>query len=229
MSVDGDIDHDALVREAATTAGLDPKRVARLAVKWTGEIVKARLEEILGEDGETQRGRVQRSDVAWKGPPLWLAMQSDDAVPPDLPLAVMPLPEAYRGAASLGQLPKPVQDHLRDTLDGWARTSGGVTPPHRVSAWRSDCGHAYASPYHLWVDLHTREVLLAVEERTKGKIMRGMAMTGLAGAGAGGFGLLLGPYVAVLSLVFGSTVAAVQVRDGLKRKYRTVYAADPKR
>ena len=220
-----ELDLDALVRDTAREAGLAERRVARLVVDWHGEIVKARMEEVLVDDAERQRGRIQRTQVAWEGPDVWQEMTADDAIPDDLPLDPMPLPEGYRGAASIAQLPDAVQARLRPTLDEWARNSGGVAPPHKVKAWRLEVVHAFSAPFHLFVGVKRRELLLGVEQRTAKKVARGFALTALSGAGLGGFGLLLGPWVGMASFFFGSAIAATQVQSGLRKRYRLIYSA----
>ncbi|HJL47051.1 MAG TPA: hypothetical protein RMG45_14470, partial [Polyangiaceae bacterium LLY-WYZ-15_(1-7)] len=147
------------------------------------------------------------------------------AVPEGLQMAPLPLPEAYRGGASaLGQLPEHVRERLQRELDGWARDSGGVVPPHRVKAWREEVVHARTGELHVWVGGTSQQLLLVVRERTGWRVARGAGITALAGAGAGGFGLVLGPLIGASAFVLGASIAGAQVWETLRRRWRTVWS-----
>ncbi|HJL00100.1 MAG TPA: hypothetical protein RMH85_32830 [Polyangiaceae bacterium LLY-WYZ-15_(1-7)] len=214
----------AMARELAGPV-LGPKRAARMRVVAVGEVVRAQLDESLDETGSRQLGRVARQAVAWAGPPPWEEMVEEGAVPEGLQMAPLPLPEAYRGGASaLGQLPEHVRERLQRELDGWARDSGGVVPPHRVKAWREEVVHARTGELHVWVGGTSQQLLLVVRERTGWRVARGAGITALAGAGAGGFGLVLGPLIGASAFVLGASIAGAQVWETLRRRWRTVWS-----
>jgi hypothetical protein len=219
------VEVEAIVREVA--AELFDGDTDDLEILERGEIHRARVDEILDEEGRQQAGRVARHAVAWDGPEAWLAIVASGAVPDTLPLTPMPLPEGYRDSSALQQLPEGPRARLERSLEAWAVTSEGTTPPHRIRLWREEVAHAKLGHYHLWVALEPRQALVVARERSAGQVAGGVAVTLLSGVGAGGFGLLLGPVVGACAFVFGAGLMAVTTGQVLRRRYSTQWLREP--
>ena len=196
--------------------------VEGLTITEVANVHRARVDEVLDEEARSQAGRIARHAVAWDGPEAWMAMVEAEAVPEDLPMAPMPLPEGYRQNSALQQVPNGPRERLARSLEGWALTSGGSSR-HRVRLWREEVAHARLGHYHLWTSLEPAEALLVVRERSSSEIAGGAALTLLAGLGAGGFGMLLGPAVAAGAFAFGAGLMAVQTTQVLRRRFATLW------
>lgn len=194
-----------------------------LVVLGRGEIHRARVDEVLDEEAAGQAGRVARHAVAWDGPRAWLDLVAAGAVPDSLPLTPMPLPEGYRDSSALQQLPEGPRRRLAGALQGWALTSEGTTPPHRIRLWREEVIHAQLGSYHLWVASEPKQALVVAHERTAGQVAGGVVVTLLSGLGAGGFGMLLGPVVGAGAFVFGAGLMGVTAGQVLKQRFRTAW------
>ena len=215
-------DSERIVREIAEAEEFFDD-LEDLTVLGRGEIHRARVDEVLDEESSSQAGRLARHAVAWDGPPAWLELVESGAVPDALPLTPMPLPEGYRDSSALQQLPEGPRRRLAGALEGWALTSEGTTPPHRIRLWRDDVIHARLGSYHLWVSTEPRQALVVAHERTPTQIAGGVVVTLLSGVGAGGFGLVLGPVVGACAFVFGAGLMGVTAGQVLKRRYRTAW------
>jgi len=206
-------------------APLLPEQAEDLVAEDVAELYRARIDEILDEEGASQRGREARTAVAWEGPDAWMKLVADDAVEAELQLPVMPLPEGYRqGVAALDQLPKELSKRLNQELERWATFSGGPPPPHRIQLWRERVVHLRRGALHAWVGMHARHPLLVVRQRTKAQLAGGVAVTVLAGAGAGGFGLALHPFVGIGAFLMGSGIMGVTSFETLRKRYRPLWA-----
>ena len=202
-----------------------PNHVDQLEVKVTAEVYRARIDEVLDTEAEDQPGRVARRAIAWDGPSQWHSAVSDGAVDEDLPLSPMLLPEGYRsGVAAIEHLPRDLAAQLDAALDGWARDSGGIAPPHRIRLWRERVALAEVGSLKVWVGLSSQSPLLVLRQRTSWHWMRGAGITVLAGVGAGGFGLALNPFVAVSAFVLGSCVAGATTFETLRRRYQPLWS-----
>ena len=188
-----------------------------------GEIHRARVDEVLDDVARAQAGRVARHAVAWDGPEAWLELVEAGAVPDTLPLTPMPLPEGYRDNSALQQVPIGPRKRLAGALEGWALTSEGTTPPHRIRLWREEVVHARLGHYHLWVAMEPRQALVVARERSVGQVAGGVAVTLLSGVGAGGFGLLLGPVVGACAFAFGASLMGLTTSQALRRRYATLW------
>tara|TARA_B100001750_G_scaffold147549_1_gene117990 strand:- start:49 stop:726 length:678 start_codon:yes stop_codon:yes gene_type:complete len=212
----------AIVREVAAReeffSDLDD-----LELVGRGEVHRARVDETLDAEARAQAGRVARHAIAWDGPPEWLALVDAGAVPDTIPLTPMPLPEGYRDGSALQQLPQGPRRRLAGALQGWAFTSEGATPPHRIRLWREEVAHARLGRYHLWVALEPRQALIVAHERSAAQVAGGVMVTVLGGVGAGGFGLLLGPAMGVGAFVFGASLTGVTVGQALRRRFTTAW------
>ena len=194
-----------------------------LTLLGRGEIHRARVDEVLDVEARTQAGRVVRHAIAWDGPPAWMELVQSGAVPDSLPLTPMPLPEGYRDSSALQQLPVGPRRRLASVLQGWALTSEGTTPPHRIRLWREEVAHAKVGHYHLWVALEAKQALIVAHERTAGQVAGGVAVTLLGGVGVGGFGLLLGPALGVGAFVFGASLMGVTVGQALRQRFKVAW------
>ncbi|MEM1414682.1 MAG: hypothetical protein AAGH15_07270 [Myxococcota bacterium] len=227
LDADGDLAGEALEAEVRRLAAklLSPKRVATLSVRERGEVLRARLEEVIDDaDDRHATWRIARKATFWAGPPGWVRLVEDGAASDDLPLAPVPLPESYREGRAIDRLPDGLAEQVKEELTVWTRESGGVEPKHRVTLWREDVVLAVASPFHLWIGLRSRHPLLVLRERTRRQIANGAAVTVLAGLGAGGFGLVVAPWLAAGAFAFGAGVAGSQVAEQLRKRYRPVWS-----
>ena len=93
-----------------------------------------------------------------------------------------------------------------------------------LKAWREEVVHARTGELHVWVGGTSQQLLLVVRERTGWRVARGAGITALAGAGAGGFGLVLGPLIGASAFVLGASIAGAQVWETLRRRWRTVWS-----
>ncbi len=208
---------------------LTPGRVEKLQVVEAGEVLRARLSEVLGDaDDDKASWRIARKATFWAGTPGWMKLVDDGAASNDLPLAPVPLPEGYREGRAIDRLPGELAHQVKDELAAWTRLSGGVPPKHEVALWREDVVHAVAEPYHLWIGLRSRHPLLVLRARTRKELAHGAAVTVLAGLGAGGFGLVVAPWLAAGAFAFGAGIAGSQVAEQLGRRYRPVWSWQPK-